>query len=88
MNVVIGRMDTNADIFKAILDDTAYAEDLKLNYGRDLYRQIHGQKQALKRARKACTSVSCIGWLGVDPTGGLKGKRGGDSGSKPERRSK
>ncbi|MCB0988939.1 MAG: type I restriction endonuclease subunit R [Microthrixaceae bacterium] len=41
MNVVLGRMDANADIFKAILDDTAFAEDLKLNYGRDLYHQLH-----------------------------------------------
>lgn len=41
MAVVLGRMDANAEIFQAILDDTGFAEDLKTSYGRDLYRQLH-----------------------------------------------
>jgi type I restriction enzyme R subunit len=44
MNVVFGRMDANAEIFRAINDDKAFAEDLKLNYGRDLYRQLHDDR--------------------------------------------
>ena len=41
MKVVLGRMDANGDIFKAILDNQAFADDLKSSYGRDLYRQLH-----------------------------------------------
>lgn len=41
MNVVLARMDTNGDIFKAILDNQAFADELKTTYGRDLYRQLH-----------------------------------------------
>lgn len=41
MNVVLGRMDTNAEIFKALLDNQSFAEDLKHTYGRDLYQQLH-----------------------------------------------
>lgn len=40
MNVVLGRMDANAEIFQAILDDTGFADDLKASYGRDLYREL------------------------------------------------
>ena len=39
MNVVLSRMDANADIFKAILDDDAFAKDLQNSYGRDVYRR-------------------------------------------------
>ncbi len=41
MNVVLGRMDANADIYTAILDNQGFADDLKASYGRDLYRQLH-----------------------------------------------
>lgn len=41
MAVVLGRMDANAEIFQAILDDTGFADDLKTSYGRDLYRQLN-----------------------------------------------
>jgi type I restriction enzyme R subunit len=41
MEVVLNRMDANAEIFQAILDDTGFAEDLKTSYGRDLYRELH-----------------------------------------------
>jgi hypothetical protein len=34
-------MDTNADIYKAILDNQGVADELKTTYGRDLYRQLH-----------------------------------------------
>lgn len=40
MNVVLSRMDANADIFKAILDDDAFAKDLQISYGRDVYREL------------------------------------------------
>jgi type I restriction enzyme R subunit len=40
MNVVLSRMDTNADIFKAILDDDAFAKDLQTSYGRDVYQEL------------------------------------------------
>jgi len=43
MNVVLGRMDANAEIFKAILDDTGFADDLKASYGRDLYRELNSE---------------------------------------------
>jgi type I restriction enzyme R subunit len=41
MNVVLGRMDANAEIFQAILDDTGFADDLKASYGRDIYIQLN-----------------------------------------------
>lgn len=41
MNVVLQRMDANADIFKAILDDDAFAKDLQSSYGRDVYRELN-----------------------------------------------
>ncbi len=41
MNVVLGRMDANAEIFQAILDDTGFADDLKASYGRDIYSQLN-----------------------------------------------
>jgi len=34
------RMDANTDIFKAINDDKAFAEDLRTSYGKDLYNQF------------------------------------------------
>jgi type I restriction enzyme R subunit len=37
MSVVLGRMDANGDIFKAILDDATFASDLQASYGRDVY---------------------------------------------------
>jgi len=43
MAVVLGRMDANAEIFQAILDDTGFADDLKASYGRDLYRQLNDE---------------------------------------------
>jgi len=33
-------MDANTDIFKAINDDKAFAEDLKTSYGKDLYDEL------------------------------------------------
>jgi type I restriction enzyme R subunit len=41
MEVVLGRMDANAEIFQAILDDPGFADDLKSSYGRDLYSQLN-----------------------------------------------
>lgn len=41
MSVVLGRMDANADIYAAILDNQGFANDLKSSYGRDLYQQLH-----------------------------------------------
>ena len=35
------RMDANAEIFQAILDDAGFADDLKNSYGRDLYRELN-----------------------------------------------
>ncbi|MGB3410543.1 MAG: type I restriction endonuclease [Microthrixaceae bacterium] len=43
MNVVLGRMDANAEIFKAVLDNQGFADDLKHTYGRDLYEQLHDE---------------------------------------------
>ncbi len=43
MAVVLGRMDANAEIFQAILDDTGFADDLKTSYGRDLYRELNDE---------------------------------------------
>jgi hypothetical protein len=40
MDVVLGRMDANADIFKAILDDTSFATDLQASYGRQVYAAL------------------------------------------------
>jgi type I restriction enzyme R subunit len=37
---VLGRMDANADIFKAINDDQGFAEDLKALYGKDVYEAL------------------------------------------------
>lgn len=40
MSVVLGRMDANGDIFKAILDDETFAADLRSSYGRDVYSAL------------------------------------------------
>ena len=40
LTTVFARMDANTDIFKAINDDKAFAEDLKTSYGKDLYDQF------------------------------------------------
>lgn len=42
MSVVLGRMDANAEIYRAILDDQGFQDDLTTTYGRDLYHQLHG----------------------------------------------
>ncbi|MGD9796944.1 MAG: type I restriction endonuclease subunit R [Acidimicrobiia bacterium] len=39
---VFSRMDANAEIFKAINDDKAFADDLQASYGRDVYDQLRG----------------------------------------------
>ncbi len=41
MTTVLARMDTNADLFKAILDDHGFAADLQTSYGRDVYATLH-----------------------------------------------
>lgn len=41
MAVVLARMDANADLFKAILDDKGFAADLQASYGRDVYATLH-----------------------------------------------
>lgn len=40
MNIVLTRMDTNADIFKAILDEETFAKDLESSYGKDVYETL------------------------------------------------
>lgn len=40
LTTVLGRMDANADIFKAINDDKGFAEDLKASYGKDVYEAL------------------------------------------------
>jgi len=40
LTTVFARMDANTDIFKAINDDKAFADDLKTSYGKDLYDQF------------------------------------------------
>jgi len=37
LGTVFARMDANTEIFKAINDDKAFAEDLKASYGRDVF---------------------------------------------------
>ena len=37
LTTVLLRMDANAEIFKAINDDEGFADDLKANYGREVY---------------------------------------------------
>lgn len=41
--MVLQRVDANADIFKAILDDDAFAKDSQDSYGRDVYRELSGE---------------------------------------------
>lgn len=40
MSTVLTRMDANADIFKALLDDKAFAADVQSSYGRDVYSEL------------------------------------------------
>ena len=40
LSTVLTRMDANADIFKAINDDKGFADDLKANYGREVYTML------------------------------------------------
>lgn len=44
MSVVMGRMDANEDIYKAILDDEPFASGLRSEYGRDVYRELRGEE--------------------------------------------
>jgi type I restriction enzyme R subunit len=43
LSTVLTRMDTNADIFKAINDDKGFADDLKASYGRDVYAALRSE---------------------------------------------
>ncbi len=41
MTTVLARMDTNAELFRAINDDKGFASDLQASYGRDVYATLH-----------------------------------------------